>query len=470
MAIKKQIVESTAFKAQKPNYVIWEDFCAGGAQVEGKKAYLPQHPFESDTQYKIRQALATYKNHAKPIVSVFTSAIWRKKPNRDTLPEDLKAYDTNVDLFGTGADMFFRNVNQKAAEVGIWFILVDSNKAPDGVEVKTKKDSKDFNIRPFFVAIPALSVVAWGFDDDGLNFLVIEENSEKVIDPFSDPVKERFFKVWYRDRWDRYKETDKEGLVLESSGSHPCQEIPVVPCYFKKKAELIGESATSDVTSLLKRIYIMGNTLDKSLFDTAFPQQYFFGFEKEEIESYIKASSNGLVSSNHEASSDFIEPQGRAFEALEKQIRADEQAIKEIALRMIRPDSKVGESAEAKKIDNQQLNSQLSVFSQNCQDAENKCWELMSKWIGGKSETIAVEYHKDFDIETITGDLLRAFVELRRDKNISKETLLKILQKAEIPFPDDFDIEAEIEKIDDELRSAGTMGNLGSSFLTGTGK
>ena len=95
---------------------------------------------------------------------------------------------------------------------------------------------------------------------------------------------------------------------------------------------------------------------------------------------------------------------------------------------MIRPDSKVGESAEAKKIDNQQLNSQLSVFSQNCQDAENKCWELMSKWIGGKSETIAVEYHNDFDIE------------------------------------------AEIEKIDDELRSAGTMGNLGSSFLTGTGK
>ena len=94
----------------------------------------------------------------------------------------------------------------------------------------------------------------------------------------------------------------------------------------------------------------------------------------------------------------------------------------------------------------------------------------MNKWIGGKSETIAVEYHNDFDIETITGDLLRAFVELRRDKNISKETLLKILQKAEIPFPDDFDIESEIEKIDDELRSAGTMGNLGSSFLTGTGK
>ena len=468
MADKKQIVESTAFKNQKAKYGIWGDFCTGGETVEGKTDYLPQHPYETEAQYKLRQSMSTYKNHAKPIVSVFSSSVWRKKPIRE-LPPGLEDLVGDVDTFGTSVDMFFRFVTQKSAETGVFFVLVDSTKAPEDVEIKTQKDSKIYNIRPYLVAVPALSVISWGFDDTGLSFLVIKEDRKISTGPFTEPIKGIYYQIWSRVGWEFYKETDKEGLILDSSGVHPCGEVPVIPCYFKKKAEIVGDSAISDVTSLLSRAYNMENALDKSLFDTAFPQQAFYGFDADSIKEYIRASSNGLCSSDPGAKSEFVEPEGRAFEALEKKVKNDELSIKEIALRMLRSDSKVGESAEAKKIDNQQFTSQLSVFSQNCQETETRCWALMQKWLGGKADAIEIKYHTDFDVERISGDLIKAFSEMRRNKDLSRETFWKIMQNAEVPFPENFNEGEETERLTEELRSAGTMGELGSRFLTGTG-
>lgn len=469
MPDKKQIIESSAFRAQKTNYQIWEDFCTGGDAVEKKPKYLPRHPFESEPQYKIRLALSTYKNHAKPIVSVFTSSVWRKKPVRDHFPETLKPFLDNVDQFKTSADMFFTTVDQRAAETGLCFILVDSTKAPeDAGEIKTQADANKYGIRPFFVHVPALSVVAWGFDAAGLAFSVIKHEHETATDPFIEPKKTRTYNVWYRDKWELYEEKDKDDLVMTSQGTHPCKAVPLVPCYFRKKDEMVGTSAISEVLSLLSRAYNLENAFDKSLFDTAFPQQAFYGFETDSITNYIKSSSNGIVSPDSNAKSEFVEPSGRAFEAMDKKIKNDELSIREIALRMVRPDSKVGESAESKKLDNQQLNSQLSVFSNNCQDAETRCWELAMAWMNTTGE-VGIKYNDDFDIDLVTGDLIRAFSEMRRNKDISRATLWKMMQKAEIPLPEDFDADTEAELIAEEARSSGTMGELGNRFLTGTG-
>lgn len=467
---KKQIAESKAFKDQKQNYQTWSDLCKGGLAIERQESYLPRHPYESEPQYKIRMAMSTYKNHARPISTVFTSSIWRKRPSRRDFPKNLDLFIENVDNNGTKPNLFFRTVNQKAAECGIHFVLVDSTKAPQGAYIKTKKDANDYRVRPYLVGVSWNQVPSWGFDDNGLAFVVIREVQQDLKTPFTAPEEDVKFKIWYRDMWEQYKETDKGNLELVDEGLHPCGEVPLVPCYFRKVAEMVGESCIADVASLLLRAYNLENALDKSLFDTAFPQQGFFGFDKDQIDSYIKSSSNGLANPDWQANSKFIEPEGRAFEALDNKIKNDEVSIREIALRMIRPNSKVGESAEAKKIDNQQLHSQLTVFSENCQDAELRCWKLMLKWLNesGNSD-IKVEYNRDFDVTEVSGDLLRAFSEMRRNNDLSRETLFKILQKAEVQFPDDFDIAEEVERIEEERRSAGTMGELGSRFLTSTG-
>ena len=46
------------------------DLYEGGERIEGNRAYLTRHTYESDKQYDIRASRATYRNFAAPIVDV----------------------------------------------------------------------------------------------------------------------------------------------------------------------------------------------------------------------------------------------------------------------------------------------------------------------------------------------------------------------------------------------------------------
>jgi hypothetical protein len=469
MAEKLQIIKHPDFVEQEPKYKLWEDLCEGGDRVENNEVYLPQHAYESNPQYAIRKRLATYKNHARPIVAVFTSSAWRKPPKRE-LPDELEQYRSNVDMRGSSAGSFFRETSEYSASVGVSFLAVDTTKPPGGESPSNLDQYQKFGMRPYMVRLSARKVPAWGFDADGLAFVVVDESQSKDVDPFTKQEKVQNYKIWYRDTWELWQENDKKELFKIDDGSHPCGEVPIRPLYFRKKKDMVGESCIKDVASLLLRAYMLENALDKSLFDTAFPQQYFFGFQPDEITGYIKSSANGLVSGQPDAKTGLVEPSGQSYAALDSKVKRDEVSIGEIALRMIRPDSKVGQSAEAKKLDRQQLDSQLSVFSQNCEDTERWAWKMMLKWLKAdqKVDDIVVEYNRDFDVTDISGDLLRAFGEMRRNGDLSRKTYFGVLDKAEVPLPEDFDIEEEEARINAESGGFGGASNLGRSILTGT--
>jgi hypothetical protein len=133
---------------------------------------------------------------------------------------------------------------------------------------------------------------------------------------------------------------------------------------------------------------------------------------------------------------------------------------------MVRPDSKVGESADAKRIDSQQLHSQLAVFAGNMEDCEIRCWELMLKWVSGTGD-IEVAYNRDFDLSQITGDMVKAFSEMKRDGNLSRETFWEILKQAELPFPEGWDPVEEKARIEADGRTSGGFDAIGSRLLGG---
>lgn len=477
--------EHLLYADHKEKYQQYFDFYYGSDAVEGKKEYLPQHPFESDAQYKLRLQLSTYKNLAKPIVSVFSSSVWRRQPIRKILPA-FEPYLEDVDGLGFGVDTFFHNMTTNIAANGVCFVLVDSTKV-DKTQIEidttrlTKRETDALNIRPVFIPISPLDVIAWGHDDNGiLLYAVIRENTIKTVSPFEKYERIERYKIWYADRWELYEmgSNQDSGFQKIEEGSHPCGQVPIIAGYFKKRYEMVGLSCFDDILSLLKRAYIMENTLDKSLFDTAFPQQGFFGFDVEDVKNYIRSSSNGLVSADPSAHSEYIEPSGRSFSALESKIASDERNIREIALRMVRQDSKVGESAEAKKLDKAQLDSQLTVFSRNCENFEKNCWRMFGRWLGlnenelsgtAGNDNINITYNRDFDVEKISQDIVRLFYDMRRAGDLSRETFWEILKNGELPLPDDFDAVEEAAKIENDSRAnaltGSTFGMIGKSLL-----
>lgn len=117
-----QIYKHPDYELQIEKYQEWCDFCVGGSDVEKNYNYLPKHPYESKIQYDIRKSLATYKNNAMPIISVFNSSVWRKMPDRTTLIKELLAYENNVDNNGMSANAFFKKQTVQMASIGLSFV------------------------------------------------------------------------------------------------------------------------------------------------------------------------------------------------------------------------------------------------------------------------------------------------------------------------------------------------------------
>jgi hypothetical protein len=192
--------------------------------------------------------------------------------------------------------------------------------------------------------------------------------------------------------------------------------------------------------------------LDKNLFDSAVEIACFYGFEEDELDQFIRASTNGLRSSSADSKVEYAAPTGRAWEALRRAINEDEERIREIALRMVRPDSKQVESAESKREDRKQLNSQLERFARNCEAGEEQCWQLAAAWMNTEGTEIEVTYDKDFNEDDISDRLLKFLVDVRRKPDLSRETFLRLLHQWGW-MPEDFDVEEEMDRIRNEQRS-----------------
>lgn len=233
---------------------------------------------------------------------------------------------------------------------------------------------------------------------------------------------------------------------------------------------MTGNPATDDVLSLIVGTFRRYSELDKMLFDCAVPLMIVNGLDEKQGVEFIRASSNMLVSSEKDGiAATYAEPSGTSFAAQTAFLANDIQQIREIALRMVRPDSAVGQSAESKKLDNAQLDTQLAKFARRCAAAEKRCWMLAAAWLGMKNvadDAILTPYNEDYS-EDSTNMLDKAFVlELTRLNVISKVTALELLMKTGT-LPEDFDPAAEADKVaQGVLTNAGQNGaNALSSLL-----
>jgi len=458
------------YDKQLPKYQLWEDLYSGSTLIEKNAKYLIQHPWEPLKQYDIRKDRAVYRNFAAPIAHIFSSSIWRKAPDRESFPEVLKPFIKNVDRNNKAANEFFQEVTERAAAIGIQFVVVDNPKG----RPQTQAEAKRQGIRPYFVLVQPHQLIDWGFDDDGsLSYVVIYEEVETQSEAFVGHTVEAQWKLWTKTEWKIYIEQEtvkksgekKNVAVLKESGTHGIGEVPIAAFYFRKKTRMVGGSCLRDVDTLCMRIYRRDSELDKMLFDSAITLWFFKGFSADQLTEFVMSTSNGLRSDSVEAGVECVEPPGNSFKAITESIDKDERTIREIALRMIRPDSRQVESAESKKLDKQPLDSQLSLFSKNIENGERRCWQLALKWLNrGGNEELELQYNRDFDVETISESLINALLGLRRNQDISRETLWELLKRGEI-LGDDFNQDEEATRLELEQRSRGRFPDLGKNFL-----
>ena len=451
------------------------DLYEGGRciEVEHVKELLTRHPFETQAQYDIRVSRATYRNFAAPIVDVFSGMVCEGRPER-TLPDALKEVETDCDRMGNDATTFFDDVVRNAAGGGVRFVLVDMEPQKGGTVSEDKQAGR--RLIPYFVDIDADAVWDWGVDDKGLAWVVIHSTEAVESAPFMPAQVVDVLTVWTRQTWQKFKGPAR-AVAISSEGlkevyatkmapdgepeAHQCGSVPLVPFLFEPRSPMTGNPATDDVLSLIVGTFRRYSELDKMLFDRAVPLLVVTGLSNEDGDNFVMASSNMLTTTEKDGvSATYVEPTGTSFEAQTSFLANDIQQIREIALRMVRPDSAVGQSAESKKLDNSQLDTQLAKFARRCAAAEKRCWMLAAAWLGMKNvadDAILAPYCEDYS-EDATNVLDKVFIlELTRLNVISKLTALKLLKQVGT-LPEDFDPAAEADKV-----AQGVLTNAGQN-------
>jgi hypothetical protein len=104
----------------------------------------------------------------------------------------------------------------------------------------------------------------------------------------------------------------------------------------------------------------------------------------------------------------------------------------------------VAESAEAKRIDQAQSNSVLSIISQELESALNQAFAFAAQYVGMEPPEITID--RDFDYYRLIGQDVSVLAQLNQMGKISDAMLLEILQRGEI-LPDNVKIEDELEAI-----------------------
>ncbi|SNR99445.1 protein of unknown function [Humidesulfovibrio mexicanus] len=439
--------------------VLWSNLYEGGARIEDNGQYLLRHPFETQKQFDIRKDRATYRNFAAPIVDTFAAAICEGRPPR-VLPNAIEPMLTDVDRQGNSADSYFQDNTRITGAAGVNFILVDMEPGTGGSVEADKQVGR--RMVPYFVQVAAENLLDWSIGADGeLDWVVVREVVEARREPFQACSTKVRLTLWTRTGWQRWERVEggnkgNSSFKPLNSGTHNLGRVPIVPFYFEFERPMVGNSALDDVATLILRIYRRDSELDKLLFDCAVPLLHARGVTQEEITEFVRASSNAFCTNDETSALTYVEPAGGSFEALSAAITRDEASVREIAMRQIRPDSGVAVSADGKKIDKSQLDSQLTKFAQLCRASEESCWRLAAKWLGLSDSGIEAKYNEDFSVDEVNVVLISALSTLQSNRVISRKTLLEV-EAVKKALPENFDPVEDRREIEEDMRLGGAM-------------
>ena len=129
----------------------------------------------------------------------------------------------------------------------------------------------------------------------------------------------------------------------------------------------------------------------------------------------------------------YVQADATSFGAQMEELQSLEAQMSTLGVTKLFGQKFVAESAEAKRIDQAQSNSVLSIISQELESALNQAYGLAAKYVGIEPPTIRVD--RDFDYYRLIGQDVAVFQRPQYKRQISDEMLLEVLRRGEI-LPD----------------------------------
>lgn len=430
-----------AWHQMEPRWRLIEQLTKGtlGMQDAGRR-YLPQEPKEDDESYAVRLAASVCPPYYQRLEQMLAGMLTRKPIRLDNVPDVMQEHLYDVDLMGSGLDVFLQHLARLSIRYGHVGVLVDFPRGDEGDDSPVT----DFS-RPYWCAYEPRSILGWRTDVvGGTQMLTQLRLREEVVVPVGDYGEELVQQVRVLTpggyQLFRYQTSKSRDWELIAEGTTTQDQIPFAIAYSQRLGQLESTPPLEEVAWLNLQAYRCESDQNNLLHVAATPRYNLFGVPAEMEE--IEAGPGTATAFPSDARAEFAEPTGTSYEARFKQLDRIRDAIAELGLAAVLGQNMTNQAAEAKAIDRSQGDAALQAVAIGLQDLVDRCLGFHAAYLGlpdGGSSAV----NRDFVSQRLDAGEVAQLIQLRINGEITQETLLNRLNEGEW-LGSDFDVQAEM--------------------------
>lgn len=421
----------------------------GGTQAMRKagKKLLPQQPREDDEDYEYRLGTATLFPAYQRTCTVMSGKPFSKQMTiNEDVPPKVKALLPDIDGQGRSIHAFASQLFAEALSHGFGGVLVDF--PAEGGQ------------RPYWTHYAHDSILGWRLDtSEGvarLTQLRLHEAAEVEDGDYGVKMVQRV-RVLTPGGWALYEQgTDAWALVDE--GVTSLGYIPFVPYYGRRVAFMEGAPPLVDLAHQNIKHWQQQSDQDDSVRFARKRLLVFTGVNDGELASPSAGAAYALRFENADAKAEVIQGSAESVTVGRSELEALEDQMIQTGAELLvkqpgqRTATEASNDAEANK-------STLQSTVEDFEDAMDRCLQITADWLkAGNGGTVSL--FKDFGAATLTDASAQLVLSLQGAGMLTKETTIVEMQRRGVVGPD-VDPEAEIEKVQAEGPSLGSMNGDG---------
>jgi hypothetical protein len=404
------------------------------------ETYLPQEPREDDEAYETRIERSVLSPYTSRLIETAAGAILRKPIHIEGDDYWLELSD-NIDGLGSNINEYARRALVSSLTYGHSAILIDYPAASGALNLA---EERALGRRPYFIHIDAPQIWGWRqattMPGSPLTQVRIHEYTTRPLNEFGEEQIEQM-RVIYPGRYDLYT-LGQDVVEFSETGDYSLDEIPVVPIYSNRRGMLRSLPPLLDIANLNLTHYQRQADLIHALHIAAMPTLVLEGWD--DTTGTATMGVNYAIAMQPGNKAYYVQADATSFNAQMEELKSLEGQMSSLGVTKLFGQKFVAESAEAKRIDQAQSNSVLSIISQELESALNQAFAFASRYVGIEPPTVRID--RDFDYYRLIGQDVSVIAQLNENGKISNETMLEILRRGEI-LPDNLDISEELGRI-----------------------
>jgi hypothetical protein len=422
---------NTAWFAQEPHWILIEDLLQGTYGMRKKhRRYLPQEPRELDESYDNRLARSVVPPFYQRLERMMAGMLTRKPVRLDDTADIIREQLFDVDLQGNDLNVWTYETARKMVRYGHVGVLVDA--PSDGG-------------RPYWVTYTPRQILGWRTEQqEGKQVLTQLRLSEIVTIPdgIYGEKEVQQVRVLTPGEYQLHRQNATGDFSVVDEGRTSLSEIPFTVAYAQRHGFLESRPPLEDIAELNLKTYQIQSDLDNQLHISAVPMLAFYGFPSAAEE--VSAGPGEAIAFPADGRAEYIEPQGKSFEAQFRRLEQLAGQINELGLSAVLGQKLSAETAEAKRLDRSQGDSTMMVIAQNVQDLIDNCLQFHAQFIGNATAAGSSYVNRDFLGARLEPQDIQALLSLYTAGTISQETLLRELAEGDV-LGDNFDVDEELE-------------------------